>query len=326
MYSIDPELSAHLGELDATDMSNVDAARAQLRATAAKARRPVREEPVTVRDVRVAGQAGQPAVMVRIYAPSHSAALQGGLLYLHGGGFVLGDLEMADAACAGYAAAAQIVVVSVDYRLAPEHPFRPAWRTAYVALRWMAERSAELRVDPARIAVMGESAGGGLAASLALLARDHGGPQICFQLLEIPVLDDRLCTASMRTFIDTPVWDRANAEQSWRLYLGHDVAPGDPDVSPYAAPARAGDLSGLPRTCIVAAEFDPLRDEAMAYAQRLLTAGVSTELVVYAGTFHGSTMFADAAVSKRMWRDTVDALRRGVAESPAGRLPVEAGA
>ena len=123
MYSIDPELSAHLGELDATDMSNVDAARAQLRATAAKARRPVREEPVTVRDVRVAGQAGQPAVVVRIYAPSHSAALQGGLLYLHGGGFVLGDLEMADAACAGYAAAAQIVVVSVDYRLAPEHLF-----------------------------------------------------------------------------------------------------------------------------------------------------------------------------------------------------------
>jgi acetyl esterase len=319
MYLIDPELSAHLGELDATDMSNVEAAREQLRATAARARRPAGEEPVTVRDIRVPGQAGRPAVRVRIYAPSPSAGLQGGLFYLHGGGFALGDLEMADAACRGYAAAAQIVVVSVEYRLAPEHPFPAGLQDCYAALRWMAERGAELGVDPARIAVMGESAGGGLAASLALLARDRGGPQICFQLLEIPVLDDRLSSASMRAFTDTPVWDRANAERSWRLYLGHDVAPGDPDVSPYAAPARAGDLSGLPRTCIVVAEFDPLRDEGMAYAHRLLTAGVSTELFVYAGTFHGSTMFADAAVSKRMWRDTVDALRRGLAERPAGR-------
>jgi acetyl esterase/lipase len=187
----------------------------------------------------------------------------------------------------------------------------------------MAERSPELRVDPARIAVTGESAGGGLAAALALLARDRSGPRICFQLLEIPVLDDRLCTASMRAFTDTPVWDRANAERSWRLYLGHGVASGDPDVSPYAAPFRAGDLSGLPRTHIVAAEFDPLRDEAIGYAGRLLTAGVSTELIVYAGTFHGSTMFADAAVSKRMWRDTIDALRRGLAESPPGRPPID---
>lgn len=324
MYPIDPELSVHLGELDATDISDVEAARAQLRATAARVRRATPGRPVAIRDVRIAVGSGRPEIPVRVYVPSLSAARRGGLLYVHGGGFVLGDLDMADVACAGYAGEADVVVVSVGYRLAPEHPFPAGLEDCYTALCWISEHGDELGVDAGRIAVMGESAGGGLAAALALLARDRRGPRICFQLLEIPVLDDRLQTPSMRAFVDTPVWDRANAERSWGFYLGPTIRPGSADVSPYAAPARANDLSGLPRTHIVTAEFDPLRDEGITYAQRLLTAGVSTELIVYAGTFHGSTMFSDAAVSKRMSRDTIDALRRGTGQQTADRQPAEA--
>jgi acetyl esterase len=326
VYAIDPALAAQLGELRPTDFSDIGAARAQLRETLAETHRPKPDKPLKIWDARVPGPIGEETVGVRVYIPVDANAPRGGLLYLHGGGFALGDLDMADDVCAGYAAAAEVAVVSVDYRLAPEHPFPAGLEDCFAALSWMAEHSVELGVDTARIGVTGESAGGGLAAALSLLVRDRNTPRIRFQLLEIPVLDDRLQTLSMRTFVDTPVWDRANAALSWTLYLGPGLAPGDPRVSPYAAPARALDLSGLPAAHVITAEFDPLRDEGIAYAQRLLAAGVSTELVMYAGTFHGSTMFSDAEVSKRMWRDTVGAVRRGLAENVPQALSVDTGA
>jgi acetyl esterase len=154
------------------------------------------------------------------------------------------------------------VVVSVEYRLAPEDPFPAGLEDCYAALVWLHESAAELGVDGDRIAVVGRSAGGGLAAALALVTRDRHGPALCFQCLAIPELDDRLDTPSMQAFVDTPLWNRPLAEASWRHYLGDDRS----DVSPYAAPARATDLSGLPPAYVSTMEFDPLRDEGIAYA------------------------------------------------------------
>jgi acetyl esterase/lipase len=164
-------------------------------------------------------------------------------------------------------------------------------------------------VDPARIAVAGQSAGGGLAAATALLARDRGGPALRFQLLEIPELDDRLDTPSMRAFTDTPLWNRPNAEWSWRHYLGPDHVA---ETSAYAAPARARDLAGLPPAYVSTMEFDPLRDEGITYALRLLQAGVQVELHSHPGTFHGSALIAGAEVSQRGAREVVEALRRAL--------------
>ena len=163
-------------------------------------------------------------------------------------------------------------------------------------------------IDRARIGVIGGSAGGGLAAGLALLARDRGGPSLCFQFLAIPELDDRLETPSMRQFTDTPLWNRPSAEYSWRWYLGGQ----DGDVSPYAAPARATDLAGLPPAYVSTMEFDPLRDEGIIYAMRLLEAGVPVELHQYPGTFHGSSLVTTAAVSRRQGTEMIDVLRRGL--------------
>src|SRR5262249_33172176 len=149
---------------------------------------------------------------------------------------------------------------------------------------------------------------GGLSAATALLARDRGGPPLCFQFLGIPELDHRLETTSMRTFVDTPIWHRRNAELSWQYYLGQNPT----DVSPYASPATAADLSRLPAAYVTTMESDPLRDEGILYALRLMEAGVSVELHSYPGTFHGSAVLPTAAVSRRANAELLTALRRGL--------------
>jgi acetyl esterase/lipase len=202
------------------------------------------------------------------------------------------------------------VVVSVDYRLAPEHPFPAALHDCYSALRYMAGEADALGIDPDRIAVSGGSAGGGLAAATTLLARDLGGPALCFQMLHIPELDDRLETPSMRRFVDSPLWNQPLAVQSWRAYLGE--LSGRDDIPALAAPSRADDLSGLPSAYVSTAENDPLRDEGIDYAQRLLQAGVSVELHQFPGTFHGSALVTTAAISKRAQAESVVVLRRAL--------------
>jgi acetyl esterase/lipase len=174
----------------------------------------------------------------------------------------------------------------------------------------VASHAGELGIDADRLALLGTSAGGGLAAATALLARDRGGPALCFQMLHIPELDDRLATPSMRTFVDSPVWNRPLAVLSWKAYLGDGVDPDD--VPPYAAPARAADLSGLPPAYISTAENDPLRDEGILYGLRLLQAGVSVELHQFPGTFHGSALVTTAEVSKRAQRESTAVLRRAL--------------
>jgi acetyl esterase/lipase len=243
-------------------------------------------------------------VPVRVYTPTDGAT-GAGLLYLHGGGFTVGSLESEHGRAVTVAREVGAVVVSVDYRLAPEHPFPAEIEDCYAALQWFHGTAADLGVDPARIGVMGSSAGGGLAAGLALLARDRGGPALCFQYLGIPELDDRLATPSMVAFVDTPLFNRPAAEWSWAHYLS-----GVDEVSQYAAPARATDLSGLPPAYVSTMEFDPLRDEGLEYGMRLLAAGVSTELHSFPGTFHGSMIVPTAEVSRRELDEAIAVLRR----------------
>ncbi len=309
-YAYDPELAPVVPLLPVeTDWADIDEARATLAEMIASVPAASGDDvQVECEDRTIPGAAGSPDVGVRIYTPSGAGKVRPGLLYIHGGGFCFGSIDTEHQGALAVADAVGAVVVSVEYRLAPEHPFPAAIEDCYAALRWFAANAAALGVDVDRIGAMGQSAGGGLAAGLALLARDEGGPKLCFQLLGIPELDHRLETPSMRAFVDTPLWNRPNAIMSWRYYLGED--PGE--VSPYASPALADDLSGLPPAYVTTMEFDPLRDEGIDYAMRLLQAGVSTELHQYPGTFHGSSLVASAAVSRRANAEMMVALSRGL--------------
>ena len=308
-YAYDPELAPWAPAFAQLSFADIPAARAgepKLLAALPPYEAPV---PVTVDDMLVPGPQDSPAVRVRHYQPANHDGLLPAMVFIHGGGFVVGSIELNDADCRRIAAEVGAVVLSVAYRLAPEHAFPAGLEDCYAALVWLADHADELGVDPGRIAVGGESAGGGLAAAVTLLARDRGGPRLCLQFLGIPELDDRLETHSMRTLIDSPITTIPNGEISWDSYLGPGVR-GTDRVSPYAAPARATKLAGLPPAVVTAYEFDALRDEGIAYVQRLLSAGVSTELHVYPGAFHGCTWLSHAAISQKILGDVVDALRR----------------
>jgi acetyl esterase/lipase len=306
-YRFDPELAAVLPAIPAVDFSDVSAARAGLDELSAQASAQIDTSGVLVEDRRVPASAGH-RIPVRVYAPDDRDGRLPGVVYIHGGGFAVGSVESEHAGAVVLARAVGAVVVSVDYRLAPEHPFPAGLDDCYDTLTWMRDSADELGIDVGRIAVFGNSAGGGLAAGLALMARDRGGPSLCFQYLGIPELDDRLETVSMQTFVDTPLWNRPNAVISWQFYLGGDRS----DVSLYAAPARATDLSGLPPTYISTMEFDPLRDEGLIYGLRLLQSGVTVEIHQYPGTFHGSALISTAATSVRQSAESRDVMRRAL--------------
>lgn len=301
---IDPELLPYLDSLSRSDLSDPVRARAE---AAALPRMSAGEaddsDPLLIRDVTTEAS----SVSLRLYIPSHAGAGAPALIWLHGGGFVRGSVEADDLLARGIAAGTGAVVASVEYRLAPENPYPAALQDAYAALEWLAMNAADLRIDCERIGVGGCSAGGAIAASLALLARDLETHSLCFQALATPVLDDRLLTPSMREFVDTPLWDRDLAQVSWRHYLPHT----DQNAR-YAAPGRVEDLRGLPPTYISTAACDPLRDEGIAYASRLLAAGVSVELHQFAGAFHGSHLFTETRIAQRQHEYLLDALRRGL--------------
>ncbi|WP_235038741.1 alpha/beta hydrolase [Kibdelosporangium aridum] len=313
-YAIDPELLPWLDMLPTialTDAESLAEKRASLDEMGSVLPPYDATNAIDVRDELVPGPDGAPEVPVRVYRRAGQEGAQPGLFYIHGGGFVIGGLEMADRFAMPVVDELGIVVVAVDYRLAPETPFPGPVEDCYAALVWTANKASELGIDPARLAVGGESAGGGLSAATALLARDRGGPALSYQYLWIPELDDRLETESMRAYVDTPLWNYPNAVFSWDSYLGEGKR-GTADVSPYAAPARATDLSGLPPTVVTVCQFDPLRDEGLEYARRLSQANVPTELRGYAGTFHGSSLVGDAAVTQRAAADQLEDLRRGL--------------
>ncbi|MGW1865878.1 alpha/beta hydrolase [Streptomyces mauvecolor] len=298
-HALDPELEAFISLFPRADLTDPVKERVNFAALAASVPAPDTSN-LDVEDVMVPAD---PQVPVRIYRPREA---QGTLIWLHGGGFVMGDVETEHPWAARIAEASGVVVISVGYRLAPENPFPAAPDDAYAVLTWAAGHAAELGIDPDRIAVGGHSAGGGLAAAIALRARDEQGPRIRFQLLNQPGLDDRQQTWSAREFTDTPWMNRDKITASWRHYLGSTPA------SPYAAPARATDLTGLPPAYVATAEYCPNRDEDIAYALRLLQSGVSVELHQWPGTFHGSQAVLPAEVSQRQLAELAAVLRRAL--------------
>ncbi|ANS68539.1 lipase/esterase [Streptomyces lincolnensis] len=317
-YAIDPELAPWAELLPGMPFRDVAEARAVESRILDAMPEGETAVPVEVRQSTAAGPQGAGRVPVRVYTPRGADGPRAALVYLHGGGFCLGSVELSHGGCAVFAAETGAVVVSVEYRLAPEHPFPAGLEDAYAAFVWTVEHAAGLGVDAARVGVGGDSAGGGLAAALSLLARDRGGPAPCFQYLGNPALDDRLGTPSMRAFTDTPGLRRGDVEAIWDHYLGGPGRRGGEGVSPCAAPARAEDLAGLPPAYVSVCEFDPLRDEGLDYAHRLVRAGVPTELHLFPGTFHASAAVQDAEVSRRMIGEAIGAMRRGL-RAGAGR-------
>ncbi|MGF1597199.1 MAG: alpha/beta hydrolase [Acidimicrobiales bacterium] len=252
-----------------------------------------------------------PPVRIKIYRPEGLAAGAAALYWIHGGGMVMGSADQDDSRCAVWAAALGALVVSVDYRLAPEDPYPAPLDDCYAGLVWLASSSSDLGVDPDLIAIGGASAGGGLAAGLALRARDAGGPAICYQHLVYPMIDDRNDTHSSHAITDPRVWNREANRLGWAAYLGQSGQGGEVPI--YAAPARATNLKGLPPAYLPVGSLDLFLDENIDYAQRMLQAGVPVELRVYPGAFHGSNGFASrTAISRRWIKDELDAARRGL--------------
>jgi len=233
-----------------------------------------------VEDRTIAGPAG--ALPVRLYTPAGSGPFPV-LVFFHGGGWVIGDLSTQDGACRALTNAVGCVVVSVDYRLAPEHKFPAAPEDTYAATKWVAQNAATINTDPARIALGGDSAGGNLTAVTAQMARDRGGPQLVFQLLIYPVIDGACDTASYSDNADGYLLTKDMMQWFWNHYVRSNVDR----QNPMASPLRARSLRGLPPALVLTAEFDPLRDEGEAYAARLKEAGVPVTLSRYNGMIHG---------------------------------------
>jgi acetyl esterase len=293
-YRYDPELAAALELQRTASIEDLEAARALHRQLSASADTEVEGiDSLEISDHVVPAGAEGPELRVRVYAPLGYERPLPGVLYFHSGGFVLGSIEAEHARAAWLALSVGAVLVSVEYRLAPEHPYPAALDDCYAALCWTASSAATLGVDPTRIGVAGASSGGNLAAAIALLARDRGEPRVAFQCLVYPTLDDRMQTASVE-FVGTPMIDGSDVARCWGYYLGPDRT----SVSPYAAPGREDNLAGLPPTYVMTAELDPLRDDGLRYAARLLEAGVSVELHQFGGAFHGFDLFP-TAVSRR---------------------------
>ena len=268
---------------------------------------------VAVSEHHAPGRNGAPDVRVRLYKPEGLPASAPVIYHIHGGGFLFGTAELGDPRNRAWAKTLNAALVSVDYRLAPEHPYPAALDDCYAVLEWLRAEGPSLGLDPARIAVRGESAGGGLAAALCLLARDRDGPKIAFQLLIYPMLDDRTVTTDEpNPFSGQFVWNHPSNAFGWTSWLGQPA--GSPDVPYLAAPARAPDLSRLPPTMIAAAALDMFIDENLLYARRLIRAGVPTELYVAPGAFHGfEAMAPDAHISRLFADRCLDALRRAFA-------------
>ncbi|WP_030441989.1 alpha/beta hydrolase [Actinoplanes subtropicus] len=270
-----------------------------------------RDGAVDVEERRVPGPTGAPDVSALILRPAGLARPVPGIYHVHGGGMVMGDNRTGIVDLVDLVVDRGVVVVSVEYRLAPEHPHPAPVEDCYAGLVWTAQHAAELNIDPARLLIYGASAGGGLSAATALLARDRGGPALSHQILLCPMLDDRGITASSQELDNEGIWDRNANRTGWTALLGD--ARGGPDVAPYAAPARAADLSHLPATFIDVGAVETFRDETIDYAARLARAGVSVELHVWAGAFHGFETFApQAAVSRDSRAARLGYLRRAL--------------
>lgn len=268
---------------------------------------------VSISTRMVSRGAGAAEITLYVYEPQGRTAPTGVLLWVHGGGYIMGSAPDYHANCAHYAIAAGVVVVSVEYRLAPEHPFPAGLEDCYAALRWVHANADGLGVDTARIAVGGDSAGGGLAAALAQYAYDRGEVSVRFQLLVYPMLDDRTLASSGEPGHGVLIWNAASNRFAWRCYLGHE--PGTREPEPYAVPARRTDLSGLAPAWIGTGSLDLFHDEDVEYAERLLAAGVHCELLDVEGLYHGGDTIpaATSKTAQAFTASSVGALRAALA-------------
>jgi acetyl esterase/lipase len=302
---LDPELAAisvMIPEFDLWD--DLAESRRMENELAQQGRRPLAG--VIVEDLEISRRDGG-QLGIRVYRPRlQPSAKLPAILYVHGGAFMLGSVATEDERCEFYARDARCLVVALDYRLAPEHPFPAAFDDCCDALSWLYRESEPLGVDARRIAVGGNSAGGALAASVALHSRPMDRSPLVHQLLVNPVLDYRSRTASMDRFTDTPVWTRAHNLLMWERYLGGSEI--EPDYR--ASAALADDLSGLPSASFWIAEFDPLRDENYEYATRLMAADVQVDVTQYAGTIHGFDGYRMTGIGSRAMTDQVRVLSR----------------
>jgi acetyl esterase/lipase len=296
---LDPATRAVLDTLPALDLTDIPTARAERAALAARLRAGIVPDPsVAVTDDSVPGD---PPVRVRRYRPAAADPTEPlpCLVWIHGGGHVVGDVEQDDPLMEHLVATLGITTVSVDWRRAPEHPYPAELYDCYATLTWVHAQADRLGVDRERIAVGGASSGGGSAAGLALLARDRGGPPIVAQLLVYPMLDDRTESPAHAWLDDTNLWHPTKNRLAWAAYLG-----GADPVPPYAAPARATDLAGLPPAFLAVGDLDLFAEEDARYAARLIAAGVPTELHVYPGGVHGFDVFVPAGeLSRKLAND-----------------------
>jgi len=259
----------------------------------------------------IAGGDGQ-EMLVKLYEPARQDGSKlPAVLWIHGGGYVIGHPDGDDGICQTFVEEANCVVVSVDYRLAPEHRYPAAIEDCYSALVWMTNAAEELNIDLSRVAIAGMSAGGGLTAALALMARDRGGPAIAFQMPLYPMVDDRNETPSSYEITDDrAIWNRGNNLAAWHMYLGEH---GNGEVSPYAAPARAKNLANLPPTYTCVGQLDPFRDETIQYVARLAQAGVPVEFHIYPGGYHAFEFLNPTSeIGQRATNQYVQALSRAL--------------
>jgi acetyl esterase len=309
MPQVDPQMKAFLAQANAAGpfflrAETPDQARAKMQAL-------IEARPVPVADVyrvedrSITGPTGH-QLPLRVYTPEARPPL-GTLVFFHGGGWVLGSLDSHDGLCRDLVNGAGCLVVAVDYRLAPEHKFPAAPEDCYCATQWVAENAASLGGDPALVAVGGDSAGGNLAAVVSLMARDRGGPKLCFQLLLYPAIDAADDTPSQKEFAaDGYVLSRGDMEWFWNHYLDDDDRK-----NPLACPSRAANLAGVPPALVLTASLDPLRDEGEAYSNQLRKAGVPVTCTRYDGVTHGFVSFAYALdQGKRGLAQASDALRQ----------------
>ena len=267
---------------------------------------PVSEE-VEVSERYITGEDGE-EIYIRIYRPANDNDIRPGLLWIHGGGYIGGFVKKDEGLCIRFVTEARCVVVSVEYRLAPEYPYPIPLEDCYTTLKWLYDNADELRADRERIAIAGNSTGGGLTAALSLLARDRGGPKVFFQMPLYPMIDDRCDTPSCIEMQDKKAWSGESNELAWSMYLGGIKSE---DVPPYAAPSRACDYAGLPPTYTCIGDLDPFRDETIEYVARLSRAGVPVEFHLYPGCFHGFDVSVERTeVGDRAYSGFVDALVR----------------
>ena len=266
---------------------------------------------VTVYDSLIPGRSSGDKIRLRIYKPVAMPDKAPGIYWIHGGGFLFGAPEQDEAQSIRWAKEIGAVVVAVDYRLAPEHPYPAPLDDCYAGLAWFAQEAESLGVDKNRLAVAGASAGGGLTAALALMARDLGGPALAFQMPLYPMIDDRFLTPASRENFGDKVWNNTDNLFAWRAYLG-DVA-GTGQAVAYMAPARAIDLSGLPPAYSCVGTLDPFRDDAVTYMSRLAQAGVPVEFHLYPGAYHAFEVLApDTDYAKRASTEYIGVLKRAL--------------